>query len=112
MSNYPDYKQLMESRHELEQGHADDFSQSGTQHSRQQHALQYHRFTLFHPLTPAEFDDLLTFYTDEPRDEHQLIYHSVEYTVKFLRPPQISQNRADRKYLTEVQMRGYLTGSI
>lgn len=106
MATYPDYRVLMASDHELEQGHKDDFSQAGTHHSRKYHNRQYHRFTLVHSLTPAEFDELMLFYEDGPRDYHLHFYHEVPYTSKFLGPPQPTLNREDRKYIVKVDLRG------
>lgn len=111
MAAYPSHAILLGSSRELEQGHVDDFSQGGIQHSRAFHSQQYYRFRLIHQLTLAQFESLLSTYAAGPRDVYTLTYHAVSpavtYSVKFLQPPQPKENLGLGRLVVEVDLRGH-----
>jgi len=108
--NYPSYPILIGSRPDRENGIQDDFSQAGSQHSRTFHSQQYYRFPIRHKLTQAEFDSLIATYDAGPRDTYTLTFYDVSpavtYSVKFLEPPQITDNIGNGRFLVEVLLRG------
>lgn len=112
MATWTVYSILLDSRQELESGIDDDFSQPGIQHSRIFHSRQYYRFRLVYSMTMAQFDALLATYAANPRTEFtDFQYHAVSpivtYTVKFLAPPEITENNGLSRFFVEVNLRGY-----
>lgn len=109
MANYPAHEILLGSTKEEEAGIVDDFSQSGTQHSRTFYT-GYYRFTLIHQLSVTEFNTLKTTYDAGPRDNYTLTYYDespiATYTVKFIGPPQIVENLALNRVFVQVPLRG------
>lgn len=111
MAAYPSYSIGLGSTQEPESGIEDDFSQSGLQHARIFHGRQYYRFRLVHSLTLAQWNSLFATYAAGPRDDYTFTYISqspqVTYTVKFLEPPQITENRGLDRFEVQTLLRGY-----
>lgn len=112
MAAYPSYPIELTSSVEIESGIADDFTQSGQQHSRVFHSQAYYVFTLQHTLTLAQFNTLRTTYLAGQRDVYTLSYFGAEespqvtYSVKFTDTPRISTNLGGDKYRVTVRLRG------
>lgn len=109
MANYPAYDILLDSTKEEEAGIVDDYSQAGTQHSRTFYT-GYYRFTLYHQLSVAQFNSFKATYDAGPRDTYTLTYYDespvATYSVKFIGPPQITQNLALNRVFVSAQLRG------
>lgn len=111
MPAYTAYNILLDSSFEVESGIVDDFSQSGTQHSRVFHSTNYYRFDLVYQMTKTEFDAITAAYDANPRaDFTGFQYHSVSpietYTVKFLERPRITENIGLNRFFVSVRLRG------
>jgi len=112
MANYPSYTISIDSVPVKENDAEDDFAQSGQQHSRIFHDRQYYRFPITHPsLTASEYAALEALYEAGPRDSHTLTYYNTSpvttYTVKFMQPPDITENHGNSRFRVEVLLRGY-----
>lgn len=113
MAAYPSYAISVDSRQELESGVDDDFSQTGTHHSRILHSQQYYRFTLFHDITRTQFASLLATYAAGKRDTYTLSYYDhgtspeTTFSVKFIAAPRITDNQGGERVRVEVRLRGF-----
>ena len=110
MSAYPSHAIELTSSVEIESGIADDFAQSGSQHSRIFHSQAYYRFTLNHTLSLSQFNALHATYQAGPRDVYTLTYFDespqATYSVKFISPPKITANLGLNRCGVVVQLRG------
>jgi hypothetical protein len=113
MAAYPSYAIGIGSSRDPESGIDDDFAQTGVQHSRIFHGLQYYRFRLIHNLTLTEYNSLLNTYAAGPRDNFTFTYWAssptIGYTVKFLEAPTITENRGLNRFEVQTLLRGYET---
>lgn len=110
MAAYPSYGILLDSKRTAESKWRDEFSDAGSQHSRQLRSLEYVTFELVHQLTVTQYRALMTTFNAGERDTYTLTYFdespAVTYSVKFLRPPNITQNFGNGKLEVEVVLRG------
>ena len=110
MAAYPSYGILLDSRMEPESKWRDDYTDAGTQHSRQLRSTQYLQFTLEHSMTLAEFRTLEATYQAGERDTYTLTYFTespaVTYNVKFTAPPRIIDNVGGGRVRVRVNLRG------
>ena len=110
MAAYPSYGILLSSQQERESSWQDDVADSGQLSSRQMRSLNYYQFTLSHHMTVIQYRALATTYAAGPRDTYTLTYLTespqVTYSVQFVAPPQIINNRGGDKFVVQVVLRG------
>ena len=110
MAVYPSYNILLTSSRTADDGIDDEFSQSGTQHSRTFYSATYYNFIIQHALTITQYKALKATFDAGKRADYTLTYLSespqVTYTVKFTGSPQIVSNIKGDLFLVEVPLRG------
>ena len=111
MAAYPSYGILLDSRMTPESKWRDDYSDAGTQHSRQLRSTQYIQFVLEHSMTVDEFRALEATYNAGERDDYTLTYFAESpaktYTAKFTGPPRVIKNIGGNRVRVQVSLRGY-----
>ena len=111
MAAYPSLPIGLDSSQTPESRFSIDIDESGGFHSRSFHSAQYYRFSITHPgITAAQWNSLLTTYAGNPTGTYTLTFRNespvVTYTVRFLDPPEISQNHGNNQYDVSVRLRG------